>query len=113
MLRIFGSEKRVCNGITRRDLLHIGGIGALGLGLNDPRLTRAEGLARTESTGGSRPQAKSCIFVFLFGSPPQHETFDPKPLAPAEIQGEMRAIDTSLPGLQICEGLPQIARIAD
>lgn len=63
--------------------------------------------------GGGSSRAKACIFVFLFGSPPQHETFDPKPLAAAEIQGEMQAIDTVVPGLQICEGLPQIARIAD
>ena len=109
MLRILGSEKRLCGGITRRDLLHVGGISALGLGLNQaqPRVAASSG-----STGRS-PRAKACIFVFLFGSPPQHETFDPKPLAPVEIQGEMKAIDTALPGLRIGEGLPQIARIAD
>lgn len=106
MLRILGSSKRVCSGVTRRDLLQIGGIGALGLGLTNPRPAHA-------SPSGPRGRAKSCIFVFLFGSPPQHETFDPKPLASAEIQGEMKAIDTALPGLQIGEGLPQIARIAD
>lgn len=104
MLRLNGSAKRLCTGITRRDLLHIGGVGALGLGL--------DGALRADVAGG-RPQAKACIFVFLFGSPPQHETFDPKPLAPSEIQGEMGAIDTAVPGLQIGEGLPQIARIAD
>lgn len=106
MLRILGSSKRVCSGVTRRDLLQIGGIGALGLGLTNPQPAHASPI---EPKG----RAKSCIFVFLFGSPPQHETFDPKPLASAEIQGEMKAIDTALPGLQIGEGLPQIARIAD
>lgn len=108
VLRILGSEKRVCSGISRRDLLHIGGIGALGLSLQGSR-TLTAGTSAVPSGGRS----KACIFLFLFGSPPQHETFDPKPLAPAEIQGEMKAIDTSLPGLRICEGLPQIARIAD
>ena len=58
-------------------------------------------------------QAKSCILLFPFGSPPQHETFDPKPDAPREIQGEMGAISTAVPGVQIGEGLPQIARVAD
>ncbi len=105
MLRISGSAKRLCNGITRRDLLQIGGISALGLG---------SGASFANETSGPRNgRAKACIFVFLFGSPPQHETFDPKPQAAAEIQGEMKAIDTVVPGLQICEGLPQIARIAD
>lgn len=111
MLHLTGSRKQLCNGVTRRDLLHIGGISALGLS--------AAGALRADSTeevsGQSHRQgkAKACIFVFLFGSPPQHETFDPKPLAAPEIQGEMKAINTSIPGYQIGEGLPQIARIAD
>ena len=105
MLQIPGSRKRLCNGVTRRDLLHIGGISALGLS------TAAS--APAGLTSGNGGKAKACIFVFLFGSPPQHETFDPKPQAAAEIQGEMKAIDTVLPGVQIGEGLPQIAGIAD
>lgn len=110
MLQLNGSPKTLCNGITRRDLLHIGGVGALGLGLGDQ--LRAESSDR-QSPNRPDSQAKACIFLFLFGSPPQHETFDPKPEAPREIQGEMQAIDTALPGLRIGEGLPQIARIAD
>lgn len=105
MLQISGHPKRLCNGITRRDLLHIGSIGAMGL--HSPMMAAASGGVPRSS------RARSCIFVFLFGSPPQHETFDPKPLAPAEIQGEMKAIDTAVPGLQIGEGLPQISQIAD
>jgi hypothetical protein len=58
-------------------------------------------------------KAKACILLFPYGSPPQHETFDPKPQAPAEIQGEMKAISTAVPGLAICERLPRIARIMD
>lgn len=105
MLQIPGSRKRLCNGVTRRDLLHIGGISALGL---------QNGLSAGEDVSTSpNGKAKACIFVFLFGSPPQHETFDPKPQAAVEIQGEMKAIGTSVPGLQIGEGLPQIASIAD
>lgn len=110
MLEILGSQKRLCNGITRRDLLHVGGISALGLSLNNP--PRIQG-ATAPSMARGAAKAKACIFVFLFGSPPQHETFDPKPLAPAGIQGEMKAIETAVPGLLIGEGLPQIARIAD
>ncbi|REJ86584.1 MAG: DUF1501 domain-containing protein [Planctomycetota bacterium] len=104
MLHIPGSPKQLCGGVTRRELLQIGGIGALGMGL--------DGALQAEQPG-SQAKAKSCIFVFLFGSPPQHETFDPKPDAAAEIQGEMGPISTSLPGVQFCEGLPRIAQVAD
>ena len=106
MLHLTGSRKQLCNGVTRRDLLHIGGIGALGL-------SAAGASPRASAKDARQGSAKACIFVFLFGSPPQHETFDPKPLAAPEIQGEMQAIDTAVPGLQIGEGLPQIARIAN
>jgi len=58
-------------------------------------------------------QAKSCILIYKYGSPPQHETFDPKPEAPAEIQGELKAIPTNVPGIQIGDHLPKIARIMD
>lgn len=110
MFRLHGNRKVLCDGITRRDLLHIGGLGAFGLALHDvlgPRQARATG------TGPKFGQAKSCILIYKYGSPPQHETFDPKPLAPAEIQGEMRAIPTRVPGIHIGDHLPRIALIMD
>jgi Protein of unknown function (DUF1501) len=58
-------------------------------------------------------RAKACIFLFPYGSPSSHETFDPKPEAAAEIQGEMKAISTSVPGLAICDHLPNTAKIVD
>src|SRR5262249_46550963 len=61
----------------------------------------------------SSGKAKACILLFPYGSPPQHETFDPKPEAPAEIQGELKAIATSVPGLWIGERLPATARVMD
>src|SRR5688572_11370546 len=108
MLRFLGNPKRLCDGLTRRDLLHAGGLGLFGLGLAD--------FFKLQAAGGSTPsfgRAKSCILVYLFGAPPQHETFDPKPDAPPEIQGEMKSIATSVPGLHIGEGLPRLARIMD
>ncbi len=57
-------------------------------------------------------QAKSVIFLFLQGGPPQHETFDPKPDAPVEIRGPFKPISTTVPGVQFCELLPRTARIA-
>jgi len=112
MLRLHGNRKVLCDGITRRELLHIGGLGAFGLALHDvlgPRQVQAGATGAGLKFG----QAKSCILIYKYGSPPQHETFDPKPLAPAEIQGEMRAIPTSVPGIHIGDHLPRIARIMD
>jgi hypothetical protein len=87
-------------------------LGALGLGLADVlRLQAAQRApARPAAAFGS---AKACILLFPYGSPPQHETFDPKPDAPAEIQGEMKAIPTSVPGLRIGDHLPGTARVMD
>ncbi len=112
MLKLQGSRKILCDGLARRDLLHIGGLGALGLNTFDLwQLQRAQaGPSTNEAAFG---KARACILLFLFGSPPQHETFDPKPDAPAEIQGEMRAIHTSVPGLSICEHLPRVAKVLD
>src|SRR4051794_9720263 len=110
MLRILGTKRTLCDGLTRRDLLHIGGLGALGLGLADALHAAQDETVRSSSTFG---RAKACIFLFPYGSPSSHETFDPKPDAPAEIQGEMKAISTSVPGMQICDHLPNTAKVMD
>lgn len=112
MLRILGSEKTLCDGLTRRDLLHIGGLGALGLTLDDA-LRLGEAQAAAISRASSFGKAKACILLFPYGSPPQHETFDPKPDAPEQFRGEMKPISTVVPGLHICEGLPRIAQVMD
>ncbi len=112
MLRLQGNRKVLCDGLTRRDLLHIGGLGAFGLALHDV-VGPNQAQARPANLGPKFGQAKSCILIYKYGSPPQHETFDPKPLAPAEIQGEMKAIPTNVPGIHIGDHLPKIARIMD
>jgi hypothetical protein len=113
MLRILGSPKTLCDGLTRRDLLRIGALGSLGLG-DWLRLQAAEPQASaTGAAGKSFGKAKSCILLFLFGSPSQHDTFDPKPHAPEEVRGELKPIATSVAGLQICELLPRIAKMCD
>ncbi|MCL6503396.1 MAG: DUF1501 domain-containing protein [Pirellulales bacterium] len=110
MISILGTPRRLCDGITRRELLRIGGVGTLGLSLDTYLRCRQ---SRAGVAGGCFGRARACILLFPYGSPPQHETFDPKPQAPAEIQGEMQAIDTSAPGVQICEYLPRVARVMD
>jgi len=112
MLRLLGSNKVLCDGLSRRDFLHVGGLGAFGLTLADQLQLQAVQAAAASNPSGFG-KAKACILLFPFGSPPQHETFDPKPDAPVEIQGEMKAIGTKIPGVQICEGLPQIAQVMD
>lgn len=112
MLRLLGNPKWLCQGLRRRDILHIGGLGAFGFALaDDLGLRRARAAPAGKGHGFGR--ARSCILIYKYGSPPQHETFDPKPRAPAEVQGELGAIPTSVPGVQIGDHLPKIARIMD
>ncbi len=113
MLRVLGSPKRLCTGLTRREMLAAGSLGIFGLGLGDIlRLTDA-----AAATNATRPtsfgRAKSCILLYLYGSPSQLETIDMKPDAPDEIKGEMKPIASSLPGLQVCELLPNMAKMMD
>jgi hypothetical protein len=112
MIRVLGNPKRLCDGITRRDLLQVGSLGMLGLGLGE-HLAARPAAASIPEPAGRFGQAKSCIFLFLYGSPSQLETFDPKPEAPEEIRGELRSIPSSVPGLDVCELLPRMARVMD
>ncbi|MBL9157266.1 MAG: DUF1501 domain-containing protein [Verrucomicrobiales bacterium] len=92
---------------TRREWLRAGGLGALGLGL--PSLLRAEP-GRGRVKGSSFGRAKPCVLLFLSGGPPQHDTFDPKPDAPAEVRGTIGSIRSSVPGLHVSELLPRTAK---
>jgi hypothetical protein len=111
MLTIPGQSLKLCDGIPRRSFLQIGGLALGGLmgggGLSLPQLLRAEALA---GNSGSR---KSVIMIFLSGGPPHQDSFDLKPEAPAEIRGEFQPISTNVPGIEICELFPQLARMAD
>jgi hypothetical protein len=104
MLRLLGSPRLCCDGLTRRETLAAGCLTAVGgLGL-------AELLQAKESAGSSGGKAKSVIVLYLLGGAATQDMFDLKPAAPAEIRGEFAPIDTSAPGIQICEHLPQMAR---
>src|SRR6266545_3752853 len=112
MLSLHDRPTRLCDQISRRELLRVGGLSVLGLSL--PDLLRAEATRPRDRVHGSTfGRAKNVLFVWLQGGPPQHETFDPKPDAPAEIRGEFRPIATNVPGIRFCELLPRTARIAD
>src|SRR5262245_49373709 len=106
MLRILGSPKKLCDGLTRREALVAGGLGLLGLGQPGPAAARA-----TQKAARHFGQARACILLYLYGSPSQLETFDPKPDAPPEVRGELRSIRSSLPGADVGELLPHTARV--
>jgi hypothetical protein len=110
MLPLQGTPRRLCDGLSRRELLRLGGLGAFSFGLAD---FFAAGGQAAPARAGHFGQAKSCILIFLYGSPPQHETFDPKPDAPAEVRGEIGCIPSVLPGVRVCELLPRTSRILD
>jgi hypothetical protein len=111
MLRILGSPRTLCNGVTRRDMLHVGGLSLLGLGLGD--YLRAQSAPPPAQVHGRFGQARSCILLFLYGSPSQLELADMKPDAPLEIRGELRPIRSNVPGLDVCELLPHLAGVMD
>jgi hypothetical protein len=92
--------------IGRRTALQAGSLGLLGLGSNHVTALRAAEVVGTGRAGGT---AKSVIFVFLSGGLTQHDSFDPKPDAPADIRGEFASIATQSPGIGVCEHLPHLA----
>jgi len=98
-----------CDGVSRRDFLRVGALGAIGLSL--PQLLQAEAQAR----GGrrSRTRARSVILVYLGGGLSHHDSFDPKPEAPPEIRGKYTTINTSVPGLRVSQMVPHMARVMD
>src|SRR6516164_3095646 len=91
--------------VNRREFLRVGGLSLFGLGL--PQMLQAQSASVARS-----PRAKACILLFMWGGPAQQDTWDMKPLAPVEFRGEFRPVPTSVPGLQICEHLPRLARRA-
>jgi hypothetical protein len=104
MLTIYGGRTRLCDGVTRRGFLTIGALGSLSLA----DIFRAEAKA-----GQSTSSHKAVINIFLGGGPPHQDMFDLKPDAPAEIRGEFKPIATNVPGIQIGESLPRLAKMMD
>jgi len=101
---------RYCNGVTRRDFIHLGAAGAFGVGLNLPTILQAQERARA---AGQPTRDVSLIFLFLHGGLSTIDTFDLKPNAPAEFRGEFNPIATNVNGIQVCEHLPRLSRQMD
>lgn len=113
MLAFGTSSTRDCRGLSRRSLLTAGSLAAWGLSW--PRVQRslqaAELKSETESSNRSGP--KSIILLWLWGGPSQIDTFDMKPHSPVEYRGPFATIPTNVPGIDVCELFPQMARCAD
>jgi hypothetical protein len=116
MLSIFSEpggarEARVRESVVnRRELLRVGGLSLLGLSASQLAALRA---AATDGPTAAKRRQNSCVFIFLFGGPSQIDLWDMKPAAPAEIRGDFQPIATSVPGIQVCEHLPELARHLD
>ena len=105
MLTIYGQRSRFCDGVSRRNFLKIGALGLGGLAL--PQLLQAE------SQSGVKLGHKAVIMIFLPGGPSHQDIFDLKMDAPREIRGEFKPIKTKVPGMEICEHLPRLAKLTD
>jgi hypothetical protein len=112
VLNILDKGTRLCDGLTRRQLMQVGSLTLGGLSL--PQLLQASDLAQPLPISDKAfGRAKNVIFLYLAGGPPQHETFDPKPNAPDGIRGPFKPISTNVPGIQFCELLPRTAAMSD
>ncbi len=110
MLSLYTPSTRSGAGLTRRELLRVGGLSLLGLGTADLLRLRALSAA---SPPLARRRRHACVFLFLFGGPSHIDLWDMKPAAPPEIRGEFQQRATRVPGLQVCEHLPLLAQQMD
>ncbi len=107
MLSLLGRGTRLCDGITRREALRVGGLGFSGLMWSDWLRSRAAAAGRNRSG-----KARACILIFNYGGPSHLDIWDLKPDAPREVRGEFKPAATAVPGLSITEHLPRLARLA-
>src|SRR5262245_50778899 len=94
MLELATGRSSDCTGLTRRSFLRVGGLATLGLSL--PAYLRLQAAQPARSR-----KSISCILLWMQGGPSHHDSFDPKPEAPAEVRGEFATIPTTLPGVHL------------
>src|SRR5262249_11467029 len=107
-MRRSSSESLFGNHLSRRHALRTCATGLFGLSLPDLFQLRAGAASRVAGNGFGR--AKSCIVLYCWGGVSHIDTWDPKPSAPPEIRGEFKPIATSVPGIQVGEHMPLMAR---
>jgi hypothetical protein len=107
MITMLGSPRRLCDGLTRRETLKAGALSLLGGAFNLPSLLAAEA---NRAADAPPAKAKNVILLYLLGGAPTQDMFDLKPEAPEKIRGEFQPIASNVPGIDICELLPQMSR---
>lgn len=108
MLKITNnSRSQVCGGVSRRRFIQVGALGLGGFGLAD--------LMKLEAQGATRQHAskRSVILIWQHGGPSQLDTFDMKTDQPSEVRGPYESIETTIPGMRICELMPHHADVMD
>ena len=108
MLNLGKVKIPLCDGVSRRSFLQVGAAGLAALSLPRYLQLEADGAVKEDSA-----KIKNCITIFLVGSPGHLDTWDMKPNAPAEVRGKFKPIATKVPGVQICEHFPLMARMMD
>lgn len=108
MLHIGNEYLPLCSGQTRRSFLQVGAAAMAGLSLPNWLNLQARG-----AVDEKKAKIRNCITIFLVGSPGHLDTWDMKPDAPENIRGKFKPISTSVPGVQICEHFPRMAKIMD
>jgi hypothetical protein len=108
MLHLGNAHVPDCSGVNRRSFLQAGTAGLAGISL--PNLLQLQEAGAVEY---SKAKIRNCITIFMVGSPGHLDTFDMKPEAPADIRGKFKPIQTKVPGADICEHFPQMAKMMD
>ena len=98
------------SGMSRRAMLRVGALAPLGLAL--PQFLGASDRS-SAGKGASFGKAKRCLMIFMWGGPSHIDLWDMKPDAPSEVRGEFSPMRTRVPGIQICEHLPHLAKHTD
>jgi hypothetical protein len=111
MLEFVDQARTITGRTSRRAWLHLSTLA--GLGLVTHGMAAERNGSATAATGRGFGKAKSVLVVFANGGQSQIDTWDPKPNAPLDVRGVFQPISTALPGVQFCEHMPQIARVAD
>jgi hypothetical protein len=114
VLSILGRGIRLCDGVTRREALRVGGLTFTGLMWSDWLRARAAASSRAVRGPAANRfgKARACILIYNYGGPSHLDVLDLKPDAPREIRGEFRPAATCVPGVAITEHLPSLARMA-
>src|SRR4051812_38685750 len=105
MLRMLGSPRRCCDGLTRRETLAAGALTFLGPGFSQERLLAAQAAGQAHEG-----KAKNVIVLYLLGGAATQDMYDLKPNAPVGVKSEFAPISTNVPGIQVCEHLPKTAQ---